>query len=69
MTAQEARELTTKKKKDIKDLEYSIWAMAENGLSYSVHKVETIKQPEVAKAYFEKLGYKVTLGETYLGIY
>ena len=59
MTAQEARELTTKARKSIEEIEDGIKIMAKAGHDFCAYELNKVREPEEYKKHLEELGFKV----------
>jgi len=68
MTAQEARDITISKRKNIDQVSETIRVMAEAGNDYACINLKEILEPEKMQPELEALGFQITISNGYFSI-
>jgi len=68
INAQEAKNITSKKKKTIEDIFKSIRTMAEAGKNFSVHQIENVLFPSDYAEQLSELGFTVKVDESFFSV-
>ena len=68
MTAQEARDITISKRKNIDQVSETIRVMAEAGNDYACINLKEILEPEKMQPELEALGFQINISNGYFSI-
>jgi hypothetical protein len=68
LTAEQARAIAEARKRNLEEIMFSVYSMAETGHRYAMFRMNDIMEPETIKEQLVELGYNINVGDIYFEI-